>query len=110
MKRQGHVKMVSLEHGKKRKKTPMTLQPYFSPSPNQRVKDYVFGSQEKIQLTWKAEEAVPNTNPFGKLPLLISAKHIWISKATTTRITRPMPLLLIIIVFIASSVRIKRGR
>lgn len=47
MKRQGHVKMVSLEHGKKRKKTPMTLQPYFSPSPNQRVKDYVFGSQEK---------------------------------------------------------------
>ena len=43
--------------------------------------------------TWKAEEAVPKTNPFGKLALLICDKHVWISKATSTITTQAMPLL-----------------
>ncbi len=55
------------------------------------------GNTRVTRPTWKAEEAVPNTKPFGKLPLVIfSDKHIWIIQ-TTTSITKAMPLLLSII-------------
>lgn len=46
-----------------------------------------------IVQTWKAEEAVPNMNPFGKLVLFISDVHIWISSnAIIANIIKVPPL------------------
>lgn len=43
--------------------------------------------------TWKAEEAVPKTKPFGKLPLFISDAHIWIPNTTNNATKRALPSL-----------------
>lgn len=43
--------------------------------------------------TWKAEDAVPKTKPFGKLALLICEEQVWIPNATsssdTTKLAMP---------------------
>jgi hypothetical protein len=49
-----------------------------------------FNQLKEIAQTWKAEEAVPKTKPFGKLALLICDKDVWISKATSTTMRKAM--------------------
>ena len=49
--------------------------------------------KRKLKLTWKAEEAVPKTNPFGKLPLVIfSDRHCRSDTRTTATVNKPMNL------------------
>ena len=49
--------------------------------------------KRKLKLTWKAEEAVPKTNPFGKLPLVIfSDRHCRSDTRTAATVNKPMNL------------------